>query len=66
MYSNSSLRLYLIGGVNLREWILRNLNEVDDKVVWINWYMVTFEEIWKKCVWKFENDLINVIDFLSF
>jgi len=31
-------RLCLVGGVDLREWIWRNLSGlcVDDKVVWIN------------------------------
>jgi len=28
--------------------------------------MIRFEGIWKECLWKFGNDLIDVIDFFYF
>ena len=43
------------------EWIVW-----DEKVVWINGWMVRFEGIWGYWLWKFENDLIDVIDLFLF
>jgi len=38
----------------------------DEKVVWIKGWMVRFEGIWGDGLWKFGNDLTDVIDLLLF
>jgi len=54
-----SLRFCLDEGVNLRRWIWRDLSGlcVDERVVWINGWMVRFEWIWGDWLWKFGIDL---------
>jgi len=65
---NWYFRFWLVGGVDLRGWIWRDLSRlcVDERVVWINGLMVRFEGIWEDGLWKFVIDLIDVIDLFLF
>jgi len=60
--------LCLVGGMDLRWWIWRDLCGlfVDERVVWIKWWMVRFEGIWGDSLWKFGIDLIDIIDLFLF
>jgi len=52
-------KLCLVGEVDLRVWIWRDLSGlcVDERVVWINGWMIRFEGIWGDWLWKFGIDL---------